>query len=278
MGFPMDQQSSPRPRTTGVLLHPTALPGSPVCGSFGEPSRRWLHLLAESGIGVWQLLPLAPPDHTGSPYSSPSCYALNPWFLDAADLCAERYISSEAMASLPGANAPLDGVGALDFELAMERSQALTAALLRAWPEQDSSRVDAFDQWCATQPWLEDHVRFVVLHQQHGDAWWTWPTSLAQHHSGALQQWAAEHAEQLLEERLLQWHLDRQWQAIHALAKDLGIQLFGDVPFYVSSDSADVWSHRHLFTVEADGRLTTQSGVPASSDARRACVAWLEAS
>ncbi len=262
MGFPMDQQSSPRPRTTGVLLHPTALPGSPVCGSFGEPSRRWLHLLAESGIGVWQLLPLAPPDHTGSPYSSPSCYALNPWFLDAADLCAEGYISSEAMASLPGANAPLDGVGALDFELATERSQALTAALLRAWPEQDSSRVDAFDQWCATQPWLEDHVRFVVLHQQHGDAWWTWPSSLAQHHSGALQQWAAEHAEQLLEERLLQWHLDRQWQAIHALAKDLGIQLFGDVPFYVSSDSADVWSHRHLFTVEADGRLTTQSGVP----------------
>ena len=73
-------------RSTGVLLHPTALPGSPVCGSFGEPCRRWLQLLADHDIGVWQMLPLAPPDPTGSPYSSPSCNALNPWFLDGQDL------------------------------------------------------------------------------------------------------------------------------------------------------------------------------------------------
>ena len=72
-------------RSTGVLLHPTALPGSPVCGSFGEPCRRWINLLADNNIGVWQLLPLAPPDGTGSPYNSPSSFALNPWFLDAEE-------------------------------------------------------------------------------------------------------------------------------------------------------------------------------------------------
>ena len=99
----MDQPSSPLPRSTGVLLHPTALPGSPVCGSFGEPCRRWLRLLADNDIGVWQMLPLAPPDPTGSPYSSPSCFALNPWFLDAADLAAEGFISGEQLAGLPWA-------------------------------------------------------------------------------------------------------------------------------------------------------------------------------
>ena len=82
-------------RSTGVLLHPSALPGSPICGSFGEPSRRWIHLLTDNNIGVWQILPLAPPDGTGSPYNSPSCFALNPWFLDADDLRREGFITDE---------------------------------------------------------------------------------------------------------------------------------------------------------------------------------------
>ena len=258
----MDQQTPPRARTSGVLVHPTALPGSPVCGSFGEPSRRWLHLLAEHGIGVWQLLPLAPPDHTGSPYSSPSCFALNPWFLDADDLCNEGFITSEAAASLPGAVAPPESAEGLDFDLATRRSHALAAALLAAWPDQDNTRHEAFQQWCQEQRWLDDHVFFVVLHQQYGDAWWTWPNDLARHRPGPLRQWAGDHADALLQERLVQWHLDRQWQAIRQLASDLGVLLFGDVPFYVSADSADVWSHRSLFTIEADGRLVTQSGVP----------------
>ena len=94
-------------RSTGVLLHPTALPGSPVCGSFGEPCRRWLQLLADHDIGVWQMLPLAPPDPTGSPYSSPSCNALNPWFLDGQDLANEGFIGAEALNAAPGADAPL---------------------------------------------------------------------------------------------------------------------------------------------------------------------------
>ncbi|MAR07842.1 MAG: 4-alpha-glucanotransferase [Cyanobium sp. NAT70] len=259
----MDQQTPPRARTTGVLLHPTALPGSPVCGSFGEPCRRWLKLLAESNIGVWQILPLAPPDPTGSPYSSPSCFALNPWFLDAADLLAEGYVHADAIRALPGADAPLDGVGPLDFELAERRSRALAAALLDAWPQQDQTRKDAFQNWCERQPWLEDHVHFMVLHLQYNDAWWAWPDpALARHDPSALRSWAQTCSSELLQERLLQWHLDRQWQAIHDLAAELGVVLFGDVPFYVSTDSADVWSERSLFTVEADGRLITQSGVP----------------
>ena len=258
----MDQASTPRPRSTGVLLHPTALPGSPVCGSFGEPSRRWLRLLADHNIGVWQMLPLAPPDPTGSPYSSPSCFALNPWFLDAADLAAEQFISAEQLDGLPGAEAPSHGVDSLSFAQACERSAALSEALLQSWPDQSAERQQAFAQWCSEQTWLEDHVRFRVLHDQHQQAWWTWPQPLAQHQTAALERWARDHQDALQKERLTQWQLDRQWQQIRTLAADLGILLFGDLPFYVSADSADVWSHRSLFTIAADGRLSTQSGVP----------------
>ena len=258
----MAQPTPPQPRSSGVLLHPTALPGSPVCGSFGEPSRRWINLLADHNIGVWQLLPLAPPDSTGSPYSSPSCFALNPWFLDAGDLQRDGFIRPETSNTLPGADAPVSGVERLDFELADRRSSALADALLDAWNQQDQSRHDSFDRWCKTQEWLEDHARFSVLHAQHQGPWWSWPSDLAHHNTNALKSWSEEHANDLLRIKLQQWHLDRQWQAIRDLARQRGVLLFGDLPFYVSADSSDVWSHRNLFTIKENGELTTQSGVP----------------
>ena len=77
------------PRTTGILLNPSSLPNSPVCGTFGSPARDWLRLLSKNGVGVWQFLPLAPTDNLGSPYSSPSSFSFNPWFLDVQDLIEE---------------------------------------------------------------------------------------------------------------------------------------------------------------------------------------------
>ena len=147
----MTEAATQRARTSGVLLHPTALPGSPVCGTFGEPSRRWLHQLANSGIGVWQMLPLAPPDPTGSPYSSPSCFALNAWFLDASDLANEEFISQDALNGLPGASVTTAETTVLDFPLANQRSEALADALLEAWPQQTPERQEAFRNWCSQQ-------------------------------------------------------------------------------------------------------------------------------
>ena len=94
--------------STGVLLHPTALPGSPVCGSFGEPCRRWLQLLAEHGIGSGRCLPLAPPDQQVRPTAHPSCNALNPWFLDGQDLAQRGSSAMMPCRGVPGADAPLE--------------------------------------------------------------------------------------------------------------------------------------------------------------------------
>ena len=244
----MDRSSEPlttsgNGRSTGVLLHPTALPGSPVCGSFGEPSRSWLHLLAENNIGVWQMLPLAPPDPTGSPYSSPSCFALNPWLLDAADLTAEGFISGNDQGTLPGADAASEGVDRVDFALANQRSQALATALLSRWPSQSQERHEAFRSWCDAQAWLEDHARYSVLHDQHQGAWWSWPAPLATHREGALQRWSDDHGEALLQVKLVQWHLDRQWQAILTLAEEgllEGTSLLVNGP--VATEGAKAWS------------------------------------
>ncbi|MFN4865070.1 MAG: 4-alpha-glucanotransferase, partial [Cyanobium sp.] len=97
--------SVPR-RRCGVLLHPTSRPGEGGCGTLGQAAADWIALLGRHGIGVWQLLPLAPTDGTGSPYSSPSGSALNPWLIDADDLLAADLISADDHAALPDSVSP----------------------------------------------------------------------------------------------------------------------------------------------------------------------------
>ena len=117
-------------RRTGVLLHPTALPGTPACGSLGRAAHAWIDALADQGIGAWQLLPLAPTDGTGSPYSSPSGFALNPWLLDAELLQADGLIEAADREALPCGGNPQR----LELHLAQERAFALGRALLQRYP------------------------------------------------------------------------------------------------------------------------------------------------
>ena len=248
-------------RTIGVLLHPSALPLSPVFGTFGAPAREWIKALARNGIGVWQFLPLSPCDTTGSPYSSPSSFAFNPCFLDAQDLASEGFLPFSAIKDLPGANELY--ASSVNFNLADQRSQRLGQLLREEWINQDITRHREFTRWCKQQFWLEDHVSFIELRRQHDELpWWQWSKSFACRNSMALHLWRRKHQQKLLEHRLIQWHLDRQWESIKELAKEVGVLLFGDLPFYVSRDSADVWSRRSLFSILPGGELDHQSGVP----------------
>ena len=244
---------------SGVLLHPTALPGEGPCGTFGASARSWIDLLSQAGIGVWQVLPLAPTDGTGSPYSSPSGSALNPWLIDADDLLAEDLIDAEDHRDLPGGER-----ARLDPELAALRATAIAAALGRHWQHQGAERRLRFERWRRSQAsWLQDHCRFMVLRGlQGGRPWWEWPGPLAQRQGRALQQLQQHYGEALLQEALLQWQLQQQWQALQRRSHARGLRLVGDLPFYVAHDSADVWCRRGLFSVRLDGSLAAQSGVP----------------
>ena len=249
------------PRTIGVLLHPSALPNSPVCGSFGEPAREWLRLLATNGIGVWQFLPIAPTDKTGSPYSSPSSFSYNPWFLDVNDLVEEGFLPFSVVKDLPGSDCQNHGL--VDFYLADLRSQKVGEYLRKYWEDQNSERHREFNLWYKNQFWLEDHALFMELKRQNNNlAWWQWPSHFSLYKKSNLEIIKVDFKDNLLEQYLLQWHLDRQWNSLKSFAKELGVLLFGDVPFYVSRDSSDVWSNTSLFSILQSGELKIQSGVP----------------
>ena len=247
-------------RNSGILLHPTSLPNSPICGSFGDPTRLWLKELASSGVGVWQFLPLAPTDSFGSPYSSPSSFAFNPWFLDQNDLLKEGFLDNN-IEKCSSENEYFDN--RVNFQLANSQVKSLRSSLVDCWDKQNKTIHEEFKIWCASQFWLDDHSTFMELKIQNNDIpWWEWPDKYAHRDKQALANWKKNNQRELLGHNLLQWHLDRQWKLIRKLAKNLGILLFGDVPFYVSKDSSDVWSNRSLFSILTNSDTYLQSGVP----------------
>ena len=160
-------------RNSGILLHPTSLPDSPVCGSFGSPSRVWLNELAESGIRVWQFLPLAPTDSFGSPYSSPSSFAFNPWFLDQDDLVRDGFLADK-LENFSSENEYFSS--RVDFQLANSKVDSLRSALVDYWDKQNRAIKEEFEIWCSRQFWLDDHSIFMELKIQFNDLpWWEWP-------------------------------------------------------------------------------------------------------
>ncbi len=258
----MNQPNCSLARTVGVLLHPTSLPGDSFCGTLGKASERWLNYLSNSGIGVWQFLPLAPPDVTGSPYNSPSSFALNPWLIDVEELVLGCYLPHTSFKELRREKQHHEN-SLVDFNLLQKHSRKLGYLLRKAWPDVDNKNHRSFLNWRSKQYWLEDHSLFMSIREFYEDLpWWEWPEKVATYDKNHLESWKERHNEKLLEHQLLQWHVDRQWQSIKKLAKKLGVSLFGDIPFYVSHDSSDVWSNRDLFTISSNGELRIQAGVP----------------
>jgi 4-alpha-glucanotransferase len=241
------------------LFHPTSFPGTPACGTLGHQARAWIDLLAGAGVGVWQVLPLSPTDGQGSPYSSPSGSALNPWLLDGEDLLAEGAVQASDLRELPEGS-PRE----LCPATAAERARGLAEALARRWPDQGAEAREAFQRWSRQQrSWLPDHCLFMTLRrQQQLRPWWEWPEPLVRRSWRALRAVAREERQAMLAEALLQWQLQRQWGRLQEQARRQGVTLFGDLPFYVAHDSAEAWSRRGLFSMDRRGRLLAQSGVP----------------
>jgi 4-alpha-glucanotransferase len=234
------------PRSAGILLHPTSLPGPHGVGDLGEEARRWLDLLASAGIGVWQVLPLGPTGYGDSPYQVFSAFAGNPLLLA---------VDGEGDPTLPADR--------IDHARAMAHKRARLAHHIEEIRRDPAAR-DALDAFrTAEHDWLPDFALFMALKDAHGGApWHRWPRELALRDPGALAAARRRLAEAIARREAEQYLFATQWRALRAAAADRGIRVMGDVPIYVAHDSADVWTHRRLFRLHADGSLAAQAGVP----------------
>lgn len=244
-------------RSSGVLLHPTSLPGPYGVGDLGPAAHHWIEMLAETGTGVWQLLPLGPTGYGDSPYQCFSAFAGNP-LLVSPDLLVEDCLLSEAdLIEFPRCEER-----EVDYGAVIPAKLALLDRAYRRGARSDWSReVAAFRAEQAT--WIEDYSLFMALKDIHrGRPWWTWDPELRDREETTMER-ARGRLEDLVDSHIFrQFLFARQWKRIRSSAAVHGICIVGDAPIFVAEDSADVWSNRDLFQLDDIGRPTVVAGVP----------------
>ncbi len=239
------------PRSSGILLHPTSLPGRYGIGDLDAEARRFVDFLADAGQTLWQVLPLGPTGYGDSPYQCFSSRAGNPLLISLESLVEKSWLDASALDGAPAF--PEDRV---DFERLVPWK---TAVLQSAKPPSSD-----FEGFCeANADWLDDFALFVALKEQHGGvAWNKWEPGARDRDPGALAEWRERLAAPVAAQKFLQFAFFEQWRELREYARARKVRIMGDLPIYVSHDSADVWAHRQYFELDQQGNPTVVSGVP----------------
>ena len=246
-------------RTSGILLHPTSLPGPHGIGDLGAAAWRFVDFLAASGQGLWQVLPLGPTGYRDSPYQCTSAYAGNPLLISPEALRDAGWVDPADLEHPPF---PEDRV---DFgEVHCWKRGLLARAHAGFLARADAGQRDAYARFQAEhRDWLADYGLFSALKTAHDLKPWTaWPAPLALREPRALADWAAAHAHEIDRECWVQFVFFSQWQALRDYAHTRGVRLIGDMPIFVAHDSAEVWTHRDWFLLLPDGQPRVIAGVP----------------
>ncbi|NOZ79328.1 MAG: 4-alpha-glucanotransferase [Acidobacteria bacterium] len=248
-------------RSAGVLLHPTSLPSNFGIGDLGPAATGYLDWLAGAGATWWQVLPLNPPGPGFSPYSATSTFAGNPMLISPELLLEDGLATEHDIAAYPAL--PPDHV---EYRAV---ATAKLALLRRAWARFSDSRsgplTSELEEFSGRHAgWLEDFARFEALKRAHGGApWYEWPDDgLRLHDETVLGEWEDAHRGEVAFSSFCQFLFFRQWERVRTAARERGIQILGDVPIFVADDSAEVWAHRELFRMDANGRPRVVAGVP----------------
>ena len=247
-------------RSSGILLHPTSLPGKFGIGELGDEAYRFVDFLVASGQNLWQVLPLGPTGYGDSPYACFSAFAGNTLLISPQRLVDEGLLTEADLAAAP--SFPDESV---DFNRVLEVKQALLRKAFENFKHTTDTglRADllAFSQEAAA--WLDDYALFRTLKEAHGGiAWHQWETALAYRETAALAAAREKLREQIEAQKFYQYLFFKQWAALKAYCHERRIRIVGDIPIFVAHDSADVWTRPEQFKLDAQGKPLFVAGVP----------------
>ena len=247
-------------RSSGILLHPTSLPGKYGIGDLGGGAFRFVDWLEAQGQSIWQVLPLGPTSYGDSPYQTLSAFAGNSNLISFDRLVEAGLLNKGDLADTPPF--PEDRV---DYGWVIPfHNQKLALAYHNFEANPNPALSQAFRQFVSeNQFWLEDFALFIALKRQHKQRpWTTWESELRRRGPSALAAARETFAEQINLARFRQWLFYRQWSALKQYAHSKGIRLIGDLPIFVAHDSADVWAHQDEYVLDDTGSPTVIAGVP----------------
>lgn len=246
-------------RAAGILLHPTSLPSRGGVGDFGPAAYRFADFLASARQGIWQVLPLSPLGYGNSPYSSTSAFAGNPLLISLERLADHGWIAHSRLDQLSPSIEPVE------YDKVFARKLPLLFEAGRTFLKSGSAEaLRRFESFCGGNSWwLDDFALFDALRAKHKlEPWNHWPHDLAAREPNALQKARQELADDIRIRSALQFAFFEQWRALRKYCAERAIRVVGDVAIFVNYDSADVWTHRELFRLNANSDPEVVAGVP----------------
>ncbi len=248
------------PRSSGILLHPTSLPGPYGIGDLGPEAYKFADFLVDAGQRVWQVLPLGPTGFGDSPYQSFGAFAGNPLLISPERLLDDALVTQGDLAACP--DFPADKV---DYGPVITWKKVLLAKAYDRFVAGDFGELRRdFERFCHDQAhWLDAFALFMALKDAHDYAPWTqWEPALARYEEEAVAQARRDHSKAFEISRFSQFLFFRQWTALRRYCNDRAIRIVGDIPIYVAHDSVDVWANQEVFQLDEKGDPTVVGGVP----------------
>jgi len=247
-------------RASGLILHPTSLPGPDGIGDLGPEAYRWVNFLADSGCRLWEVLPLGPTGYGDSPYQCFSAFAGNPYLISPALLLEQGLITRGDLADRP--TFPIDSV---DYGPAIQwKLKILDRAYLHFTQNRSPQLWVEYEKFKQQQNyWLRDFTLFMAIKESHGGvSWENWPIPLRKRDKRTLENFIKSNDQKIESHAFRQFLFFQQWNELKRYANSREIKIIGDIPIFVAYDSADAWSHPELFFLDDDGKPSVVAGVP----------------
>jgi 4-alpha-glucanotransferase len=253
-------------RSSGILLHPSSLPGPYGIGDLGPEAFRFVDFLADSGTHLWQVLPLGPTGYGDSPYQCFSAFAGNPYlispdflirdgFLHPNDLTGKTNFPRRPSTSLRASRVDFGRIIPWKLNLLERACLRFTSdPLLRA----------GFDVFCVDNAsWLDDFALFMAVKESNGGgAWSGWPAPIRKRELSALEEARSNLSDAIVRFKFYQFLFFKQWNSLRAHANSRGIKIIGDIPIFAAYDSSDAWANPGLFYFDENDLPTVVAGVP----------------
>jgi 4-alpha-glucanotransferase len=259
----IDHRSKARPsiprRSSGILLHPTSLPGPFGIGDIGPTAYAWLNTLIKAGQSWWQILPLGPTGQGDSPYSALSAFAGNPLLISPELMVRDGLIAQSML------DAAQFGPGRIEYGHVQKfKYWLLDTAFASFRAQSDHPLAASFAEFCHEHGyWLEDFVLYKALKEAHGNGdWRAWPKPLLKRETAALTAARSQYALDLERHRFRQYLFFKQWSELKTRAAELKITILGDAPIFVAADSADAWANAQFFQFDHNRQPIFVAGVP----------------
>ncbi len=245
-------------RASGILLHPTSLPGKYGIGQLGGECREFIDFLGETGQKLWQILPLNPTGYTNCPYSSISAFAGNPYLISYDELISDKLLTSDDLPECTGFSDDR-----VDFGKVYETVfSVLKKAFYNFLDRKD--KIEDYNKFCQDEHyWLDDYALFsAIKDSMGGNPWFEWPENVRIREKDTILTLRKTLKDDIEFHKFIQYIFFRQWMKIKEYANLKGVKIISDIPLYIAHDSADVWAHPEIFQMDVSLSPSAQAGVP----------------